>query len=378
MAKSVDITKIDELCKIIRQKWNVAKVTDKPNTLVSLAYWTGDLCIAYALWHFFATYQATLQGYIGYFMACFVSAIVQGTAWTGLWVLGHECGHGAFSANKSIETAVGYLTHTALLVPYFSWQFTHAKHHRYTNHLTKGETHVPNTKQDASLYQPVLDALGDDGFAIFQLFVHLVLGWPVYLFQNGTGGSLQADLKTPIDQNAAKSHFVPCQIFPANMSSKVTASSMGCVAMLSTLFLLQFKGVDTLYFYWMPYLVVNGWLVLYTWLQHTDPSVPHFGDDIHTFNIGAISTIDRPYPWLIDTLHHHIGSTHVAHHLNHHIPHYRAQAATDIVRETLGDGYNFIDTGIASASVFVAKTCHYVEDTKGVQYLKTMQRQKTA
>ena len=28
-------------------------------------------------------------------------------------------------------------------VPYFSWQRSHAVHHQHTNHIYKGETHVP-------------------------------------------------------------------------------------------------------------------------------------------------------------------------------------------------------------------------------------------
>merc|ERR1719484_426682 len=68
---------------------------------------------------------------------------VTGTVFTGMWVVAHECGHSAFSDNKRLETAVGYLLHTVLLVPYFSWQHSHAVHHGHTNHITKGETHVP-------------------------------------------------------------------------------------------------------------------------------------------------------------------------------------------------------------------------------------------
>ena len=47
--------------------------------------------------------------------------IVTGTLATGCWVLAHECGHFAFSANKLLNDIVGYIFHTALLVPYFSW-----------------------------------------------------------------------------------------------------------------------------------------------------------------------------------------------------------------------------------------------------------------
>ena len=61
----------------------------------------------------------------------------------GLWVLAHECGHGAFSDNRKLETLVGYCLHSFLLVPYFSWQRSHAVHHAFTNNITDGETHVP-------------------------------------------------------------------------------------------------------------------------------------------------------------------------------------------------------------------------------------------
>ena len=60
---------------------------------------------------------------------------VTGTVAMGLWVLAHECGHGAFSSNRNLRDAVGYILHSVLLVPYFSWQRSHAVHHQYTNHM---------------------------------------------------------------------------------------------------------------------------------------------------------------------------------------------------------------------------------------------------
>lgn len=44
-----------------------------------------------------------------------------GTIATGCWVVAHECGHFAFSRNKLLQDTVGYILHSALLVPYFSW-----------------------------------------------------------------------------------------------------------------------------------------------------------------------------------------------------------------------------------------------------------------
>ena len=70
-------------------------------------------------------------------------ALISGTTAMGFWVIAHECGHGAFSQNKALETITGYFLHSLLLVPYFSWQRSHAVHHRFTNNVTNGETHVP-------------------------------------------------------------------------------------------------------------------------------------------------------------------------------------------------------------------------------------------
>ena len=72
-----------------------------------------------------------------------IYSLLSGTTAMGFWVIAHECGHGAFSKNKTLETLTGYLLHSLLLVPYFSWQRSHAVHHRFTNNVTKGETHVP-------------------------------------------------------------------------------------------------------------------------------------------------------------------------------------------------------------------------------------------
>lgn len=40
---------------------------------------------------------------------------------TGVWVIAHECGHGAFSDWEQLNDSVGLVFHSLLLVPYFSW-----------------------------------------------------------------------------------------------------------------------------------------------------------------------------------------------------------------------------------------------------------------
>jgi len=45
----------------------------------------------------------------------------QGAVCTGIWVIAHECGHGAFSEYPAVNDGVGLVFHSLLLVPYYSW-----------------------------------------------------------------------------------------------------------------------------------------------------------------------------------------------------------------------------------------------------------------
>mmetsp|Transcript_13388 Transcript_13388/g.19146 ORF Transcript_13388/g.19146 Transcript_13388/m.19146 type:complete len:476 (+) Transcript_13388:183-1610(+) len=302
---------------------------------------------------------------------------ITGTVAMGLWVLAHECGHGAFSTNKKLQDAVGYVLHSFLLVPYYSWQRSHAVHHQYTNHMELGETHVPEplSKEDEGSYSQRafwVEKFGAEKgmkiWGVIQGFLHLVIGWPGYLLIGATGGP----------DRGMTNHFYPDpltapkdakkELFPGNWKEKVWKSDIGIAATLGGLFAwAACNGVgEVMALYGGPLLVINAWLVLYTWLQHTDVDVPHFSDKDHTFVKGALHSIDRPYDKLdpygfIDFLHHKIGSTHVAHHFDSRIPHYKAQMATDAIKENFPEIYLYDPTPIPQALWRVCKGCTAVE-----------------
>mmetsp|Transcript_1100 Transcript_1100/g.4179 ORF Transcript_1100/g.4179 Transcript_1100/m.4179 type:complete len:456 (-) Transcript_1100:76-1443(-) len=288
-------------------------------------------------------------------------AAVTGTVATGCWVIAHECGHNAFSDNRLIQDSVGYVLHSLLLVPYFSWQRSHAVHHSRTNHLTEGETHVPYVKGETkgTMNLNVKDSIGEGPFAIVQLFAHLVFGWPAYLLTGATGGSARG----------ITNHFLPnvntgpMELFPGSWKAKVWKSDVGVAAVVAALAFwvsqTSFATVFALYF--GPYMFVNVWLVLYTWLQHTDTDVPHLASSEWSYIKGAFLTIDRPYGAVFDFLHHRIGSTHVAHHVDCTIPHYHAVQATEALKNTYPDLYLYDPTPIAEAAWRVAAKCVAVE-----------------
>lgn len=240
---------------------------------------------------------------------------------------------------------MGYVYHSLLLVPYFSWQRSHAVHHSRTNHLTEGETHCPYTADSRSgkVNIAVLNAIGRFGFTVVQLFTHLVVGWPAYILWGATGGPVRG----------VTNHFWPTAPFsealwPGSWKSKVLKSDIGILVTLAGLayWASQTSVATVLALYGAPYLVTNAWLVLYTWLQHTDTDIPHYDGADWNFVRGAFLTVDRPYGALMDFVHHRIGSTHVAHHVDSSIPHYHAVEATEALKKAFPNLYLYDPTPI--------------------------------
>lgn len=314
-----------------------------------------------------------------------IYAFWMGTILTGHWVLAHECGHGAFSPSQTFNDIWGFIMHQALLVPYFAWQYSHAKHHRRTNNLVDGESHVPSTGAENGLgsngernsfYAVWHEAMGDGAFAAWQIFSHCFLGWPLYLLGLASTGRLAND-GTFLAEGEIIDHFRPSsKMFPAKIRAKIMVSTLGVVATVGYLFKLSLDhGFLTVsLWYTAPYIWTNFWLVTYTWLQHSDPSVPQYGPGEWTWVRGALSTIDRPYG-IFCFFHHKIGSTHVAHHLFHEMPFYRADEATAAIKAFLEPKglYNYDPTPWYKAMWRIAKTCHFVDDYNGIQYYRSFE-----
>jgi fatty acid desaturase len=286
-------------------------------------------------------------------------AVVVGTAATGCWVIAHECGHRAYAKSKEIQDCIGFVLHSGLLVPYFSWQRSHALHHARTNHLDLGETFVPprDTTAQGQAWLRFQDTVGDEAFAVITIVTRLLFGWPGYLLVGATGGPARG----------RTNHLWPLKpfsdaMFPGQWRRKVWLSDLGVLAMIGVLvwWASQAGVASVVALYIGPYLVVNFWLVLYTWLQHIDGDVPHFCDNEWTWVKGAFMTIDRPYGRLLNFLHHHIGSTHVAHHIDARIPHYNAVKATRALREHFPEIYLYDSTPIHRAIWRAAMHCNVV------------------
>jgi omega-6 fatty acid desaturase / acyl-lipid omega-6 desaturase (Delta-12 desaturase) len=109
--------------------------------------------------------------------------------------------------------------------------------------------------------------------------------------------------------------------------------------------------------------------VAITYLQHTDPSLPHYTPASWTYTRGAAATIDREFGFVGRQLLHGIIETHVLHHYVSTIPFYHADEATEAIKPIMGRHYRS-DTrggsfGFLKSLWTSMRTCQWVEPIEG-------------
>lgn len=201
--------------------------------------------------------------------------VLQGFFGTGLWVIAHECGHGAFSPSKTINNLTGWVIHSALLVPYFSWQMSHSKHHKATGNMERDMVFVPRTRQQhATRIGRLAHELAEltEETPIYT-FLHLLgqqlIGWPNYLMTNVTGHNnheKQREGRGKGKRNGfggGVNHFDPrTPLYDNKDAMKVVLSDIGLAIAIGALVYLgnRFGWANMAVWYFIPYLWVNHWL----------------------------------------------------------------------------------------------------------------------
>ncbi|QDS69532.1 hypothetical protein FKW77_007591 [Venturia effusa] len=339
----------------------------------SIAYLARDLIlIAILAWSAF-TVIPTIQSNWARFVLWQIYGFVQGLVGTGLWIIAHECGHGAFSANQTLNDWCGLFGHSLLLVPYHSWRITHHRHHNFVAHMDKDTAFVPRRVEEKTSTNPIIgsrlrtfleSAEDTPAFVLIQLLGHQFLGWPLHMVFNLSAGSKSAPdgVRLGIFNS---SHFLPLGgLFTRAQWKKVLISDVGLVCVLSALHLFQqaFGTQMVLQMYFVPWFWVHHWLIAVTYLHHNHIDVPHFEDESWTFVKGASSTIDRDFGFIGEHLFHNIIETHVVHHFFPKIPFYHAREATRAIRPVLGESYNRDTTNLLVALWSTFRRCTFMEE----------------
>ncbi|KAK4987822.1 Oleate hydroxylase fah12 [Elasticomyces elasticus] len=310
--------------------------------------------------------------------------VLQGLFGTGLWVLAHECGHQSFSPSKTLNDTVGWFCHSALLVPYFSWKISHGKHHKATGNIERDMVFLPKTREvyasKAGYFAHELNELVEETpiATALTLLGQQLAGWPLYLVSNITGHNnhhLQKEGKGEGKQNGwfgGVNHFAyTSPLYEKKDEPLILLSDLGLLITSTILFFVgkNFGWTNLLVWYFIPYLWVNHWLVAITFLQHTDPTLPHYDANTWTFARGAAATIDREFGFIGRTLLHGIIETHVLHHYISTIPFYRADEATEAIKPIMGRHYRSNTEGgpigFLKAIWNSARMCHWVEPSEG-------------
>lgn len=368
-------------------KDSIPKDCFESSVLTSLLYLARDVfyCAVLAYGAFHIHLLPSLPSRV---LAWAVYGFFQGCVGTGLWILAHECGHGAFSSYQTFNDFVGWAAHSFLMVPYFSWKITHARHHRYTGHMEKDTVFVPWTDKELAAKKNVrleqLKHLTEETpiVSFVQLVGHQLFGWQLYLLMNVTAGPKSWPARSA-------SHFNPFGgLFTRGQYLQIALSDLGLLLMGSVLYYAstQIGGWNVALLYGVPYFWVHHWLsmshspcfshfpgpqiecltlaVAITYLQHTDSTLPHYTPEAWTYTKGALATVDRTMGFIGRHFFHEIIDYHVVHHLFSRIPFYKAEEATRAMQSVLGENYHESkDEGFLVSLVKTFRQCVYVSET---------------
>ncbi|XP_024399937.1 omega-3 fatty acid desaturase, chloroplastic [Physcomitrium patens] len=321
------------------------------NTWKSMSYVARDVAIVFAL----AAGAAALNSWFVWPLYW----LAQGTMFWALFVLGHDCGHGSFSNNKVLNSLIGHLTHSSILVPYHGWRISHRTHHQNHGHVENDESWHPLTK---SQYDNM-----DFWAKVGRLkFPWAMFAYPFYLWTRSPG-------KNGSHYNPKSDLFVPSE------AKDVITSTTCWTAMLAGLVALSFAvgPMWVLKLYVVPYWVNVVWLDAVTYLHHHgyDKKVPWYRGTEWNYMRGGLCTIDRDYG-IFNNIHHDIG-THVVHHLFPQIPHYHLIEATEAVKPVLGEYYREpkksgpLPLHLMEPLLKSLKEDHYVADTGDIVHYQT-------
>ncbi|WP_218081746.1 fatty acid desaturase [Anthocerotibacter panamensis] len=233
-----------------------------------------------------------------------------GTAAWGLFVIGHECGHGSFSTSRPLNYFFGHLLLTPLVYPFHSWRLLHDHHHAHTNSL----------EQDID-WRPVTPAvyrhLPPRPRAIYRL-IRTSCWWAGTLHQWAT---MAFDLKN----------------FPQEHQKEQVRFSIGWVVIFTLVFfpvLTLHLGVWGVVKYWLiPWLLGHAWFSTITLMHHTHPQVPFWvRQQWSPVMSNLASTIYCRYPRWLEFLVHDI-NVHIPHHMAPTIPFYHLRRAHCALRD---------------------------------------------
>lgn len=239
--------------------------------------------------------------------------ILTGTALTGFFVIGHDCGHRSFANRKWVNNLVGHIMFLPLIYPFHAWRIGHNYHHKHTNKLSidnAWDPFTPDFYQETSplvrgAYNCIRGRLWWIGSIFHWAIVHF--NWSKF-----TGKERE------------------------QVRFSVLVVLIGAAIGLPTLILTT--GIWGLVKFWLaPWLVYHFWMSTFTIVHHTIPEIPFTpAQDWHEAKAQLSGTVHCDYPRWIEFLCHDI-NVHVPHHISTAIPWYNLRQAYQSLKENWGE-----------------------------------------
>lgn len=237
-----------------------------------------------------------------------------GTAFTGFFVVGHDCGHRSFSKNKLVEDIVGTLMFMPLIYPFDPWRIKHNHHHAHTNKLVEDTAWHPVRREEMKKWNPTMAW-------VYKTF----LGSPLKLWASiGHWAIWHFDLSKYSDNQKTR--------------VMISIAAVSAFILIGWPLMIKYTGITGFLKYWvMPWLGYHFWMSTFTVIHHTAPHIPF--KPAETWNAAKAQlsgTVHCDFPRWVEILCHDI-SVHVPHHVNAKIPWYNLRAANDSLRKNWGE-----------------------------------------
>ena len=236
-----------------------------------------------------------------------------GTAMTGLFVIGHDCGHRSFAKQRWVNDWVGHVMMMPLIYPFHSWRILHDHHHVNTNKLNIDNAWNP---------------------------------WTIEAFKSASPGMqrLYRAMRGSFWWLASVAHWAALHFNVSNFAvrdRKNVRISVAVVVFFAAIFF------PTLYFtvglwgivkFWlMPWLGYHFWMSTFTLVHHTIPEI-QFQPEQRWAAVPAqlAGTVHCSYPKWVEILCHDI-NVHVPHHISVAIPSYNLRQAHKSLMSNWGE-----------------------------------------
>lgn len=239
--------------------------------------------------------------------------IFTGTALTGFFVLGHDCGHRSFANRRWVNNLIGHLAFLPLIYPFHGWRILHNYHHTHTNKLG-----VDNA------WQPFTSEFYANCPSRLQWLYRIVRG---RLWWVGSVG------------HWAMLHFNWAR-FEGKERSQVKFSALLVIGFAAIAFPVIFATLGVwgfIKFWFVPWMVYHFWMSTFTIVHHTAPNIAFTpSEQWNEAEAQLFGTVHCDYPRWVEFLCHDI-NVHIPHHISTAIPSYNLRLAHQSLKQKWGN-----------------------------------------